>query len=182
MAPSARSERARLSACLKKLDAIKLMDLAREDLNDRGLSFRGGLSYFQKTLGLFHDLGRSNLRMVPTSYLKIVADHSERVLAQFEEILRFTGDGIEDPGAVRSHLIGEIRDSYGKTRDDIALLLQRPPSEVERGIQPPWYAGMPMAIFLLAALAGCAYVAYNFTPAMYFVHNFERMVRGLTQQ
>jgi hypothetical protein len=182
MATSARSERARLNACLKKLAAIKLSDLAREDLGDRGLSFRGGLSYFQKTLGLFYDLQRSDLRRVRSSDLTILADHAERVLAQFEEILGFTGDGIEDPAAVRSHLIGEVRDSYGKIRDDVTLMARRPASETERGMEAPWYVGMPFALALLVALAGCAYVAYRFTPAMYFANNLLNSLRGLNPQ
>jgi hypothetical protein len=182
MATSARSERARLNACLKKLAALKLSDLAREDLGERGLSFRGGLSYFEKTLGLFDDLQRRDLRRIRSSDLTILADHGERVLAQFDEIMRFTGDGIEDPAAVRSHLIGEVRDSYGSIRDDIALMARRPASETERGMEAPWYSGMPLAMALFVALAGCAYVAYRFTPAMYFAHSFMSSLRELNPQ
>lgn len=182
MATSARSERARLVGGLKKLAAIKLSDLAREDLSDRGLSFRGGSSYFQKTAALFSDLQRSDLRRVRSSDLTIMADHAERVLSQFEEILRFTGDGIEDPAAVRSYLIGEVRDSYGRIRDDVTLMARRPASETERGIEAPWYAGMPLAIALMAALVGCAYVAYQYTPAMYFAHSLLNSLRGLNPQ
>lgn len=182
MATSARSERARLSACLKKLATIRLADLAREDLEVRGLGFRGGVSYFEKTLTLFSDLQqRTNLRQVPSSYLKIIADHAERVAAQFDEILHFTGDGLEDPAAVRSHLIGEIRDSYGRIRDDVVLLARRPASEMERGAEAPWYAGMPMGFALLVAFVGCVYVAYKFTPAAYVAHDFLNSLRALAQ-
>jgi hypothetical protein len=167
---------------LKKLAETKLSDLAREDLVPRGLGFRGGQSYFQKTLDLFADLQRSDLRRVRSSDLTILAGHAESVLAEFEAILRFTGDGIEDPAAARSHLIGEVRDSYGRARDDMTLMARRPASETERGLEAPWYAGMPLAIALFAVLIGCAYVAYQFTPAMYFARGLLRSIRGLAPQ
>jgi hypothetical protein len=179
MSSSARGERARLNAALRKLADIKIADLARDELREQDLSFRGGLAYFEKTLALFRELERSNLRQVPSDYLKIVADHAERVLAQFEEILRFTGEGIQDPAAVRSHLIGEIRDSYRTVHDDIALVIQRPMSELERGTQAPWYAGMPLAALLLAVFVGCVYVAYRFTPAVQMAQDFLDTLRGL---
>jgi hypothetical protein len=87
MGGSERSERSRLKASLKKLDQLKPVALAREDLHPRNLSFRSGLPYFERTLGLFHGLGRGNLAKVPSAYARIVADHAERALTQFEEIL-----------------------------------------------------------------------------------------------
>jgi hypothetical protein len=182
MASSARNERARLAAALKQLSAIRTADLARDDLRERDLSFRGGLAYFEKTLELFRQLERSNLRQIPSQYLKIVADHAERALAQFHEILRFSGEGVEDPAAVRSHLIGEVRDSYRNIHDDVALVVQRPLSELERSITAPWYAGMPLAALLLAVFAGCVWVAYRFTPAAQMAQDFMHMLRSLAPQ
>ncbi len=179
MASLARNERARLSAALKKIGTIKLADLVRDDLRERDLSFRGGMDYFEKTLDLFRQLERSNLRRIPSQYLKIVADHSERALAQFEEILHFTGEGIEDPAAVRSHLIGEVRDSYRNIHDDIALVIQRPLSELERPLTAPWYAGMPLAGLLLAMFVGCVWVAYRYTPAAQIAEDFLHTLRSL---
>ncbi len=182
MASSARAERARLNASLKKLAEFKTADLAREDLRDRDLSFRGGMLYFEKTLELFRNLERANLRRVPSQYLKIVADHAERVVAQFDEILHFTGEGIEDPAAVRSHLIGEVRDSYRAIHDDIALIIQRPVLELERTMRAPWYAGMPLAVTLLVVFVGCVYVAYRFTPAAQIAQDLLRSLRDLAHQ
>jgi hypothetical protein len=48
---------------------------------------------------------------VPSAYLKVVADHAEQSLAQFEAILRFSGEGLANPQEVRNHLIGEVRDN-----------------------------------------------------------------------
>src|SRR5512146_2051741 len=107
MASSERSERSRLKAGLRKLDQIRPAALAREDLEPRNLGFRGGLPYFERTLGLFRALGKGNLAKVPSAYVKIVADHAERALAQFEEILRFTGEGLPNASEVRGHLIAE---------------------------------------------------------------------------
>src|ERR1700734_700311 len=101
MAGSERSERTRLKAGLSKLVRIKVAALVREDLHARNLSFRGGLPYFERTLGLFHGLGRGNLAKLPSAYVKIVGDHAERALNQFEQILRFTGEGLVNPGEVR---------------------------------------------------------------------------------
>lgn len=182
MASSARNERARLSATLKKLGEIKLADLARDDLRERDLSFRGGLAYFEKTLDLFSQLERSNLRQIPSQYLRIVADHSEHALAQFEEILHFTGEGIDDPAAVRSHLIGEVRDSYRNIHDDVALVIQRPLSKLERPLTAPWYAGMPLAALLLAVFVGCMWVAYRYTAAAQLAEDFLHTLRSLAPQ
>src|ERR1700674_2523000 len=112
MAGSERSERSRLKASLKELGQLRAAALVREDLHARNLSFRGGLPYFERTLGLLHGLGRGNLAKVPSAYVKIVADPAERALTQFEEILRFTGEGLVNPGEVPNHLIAEDRAHY----------------------------------------------------------------------
>src|SRR5580700_10237010 len=98
MAGSERMEISRLKTSLKKLHALKPADLVREDLRQRGLSFHSGLPYFERTLRMFRArFWRGNLSRVPSAYLKIVADHAERSLAQFEEILRFSGEGVANP-------------------------------------------------------------------------------------
>src|ERR1700682_3742035 len=97
MPVSERTERSRLKASLKKLHALTPADLVREDLQHCKLSFRGGLPYLERTLGLFRGLGHGKLAKVPSAYLKIVADHAERSAAQFDEILRFTGEGLANP-------------------------------------------------------------------------------------
>jgi hypothetical protein len=162
MAGSERTERSRLKASLKKLHALKPADLVREDLQHRNLSFRSGLPYFQRTLGLFRGLGHGKLAKVPSAYLKIVADHAERSLAQLEEILRFTGEGLANPEDVRNHLIAEVRDYFRELHDDVSILVTRPPGQLEHTPRPPWYEGAPLAMLLFAMFAAGVATAYHY--------------------
>ena len=162
MAGSERSQRARLRASLKNLDLLKPATLVREDLQPRNLSFRGGLPYFERTLGLFRGLGRGNLAKVPSAYLTIVADHAERALAQFDEIMRFTGEDLHDPAEVRNHLIAEVRDYYRELHDDLSILITRPPGQHQHPTRAPWYAGAPLAAILLVMFAAGVTAAYHY--------------------
>jgi hypothetical protein len=162
MAGSERSERARLKTSLKKLHELKPADLVREDLQARNLSFSNGQPYFERTLGLFHGLGHGTLAKVPSAYVKIVADHAEQALAQFEEILRFTGEGLPNPREVRNRLIGEVRDYYRELHDDVSILVSRPPGQQEHPTRAPWYVGAPLAMLMLAMLAAGVAAAYHY--------------------
>ncbi len=154
MAGSERTERSRLKTGLKKLHALKPADLVREDLRHRGLSFHSGLPYFERTLGMFRArLWRGNPARVPSAYLKIMADHAEQSLAQFEAILRFSGEGLANPHEVRTHLIGEVRDNYREFHDALSFLVTRPPGQPEHTTRTPWYVGAPLAILLFAIFA-----------------------------
>ena len=163
MAGSERRQRSRLKTSLKKLHALKPTDLVREDLRQCGLSFHSGLPYFARTLGMFRGgLWRGNLARVPSAYLKIVADHAEQALAQFEEILRFSGEGLANPQEVRNHLIGEVRDNYRKLHDDLSVVTTRPSGQQEHTMRAPWYVGAPLAILLLAMFAAGVGAAYHY--------------------
>ncbi len=162
MAGSERSDRARLKASLKKLERLKPAVLAREDLQPRNLSFRSGLPYFERTLGLFRGLGKGKLAKVPLAYLSIVADHAERALAQFEEIMRFTGEGLPNAVEVRNHLIAEVRDYYRELHDDVSVIVTHPPGQQENPTPAPWYAGTPLALIMLAMLAAGVTAAYHY--------------------
>jgi len=151
-----------VKASLKELGQLRAAALVREDLHARNLSFRGGLPYFERTLGLFHGLGRGNLAKVPSAYVKIVADHAERALTQFEEILRFTGEGLVNPGEVRNHLIAEVRDYYRELHDDVSILVTRPPGQQEHPARAPWYVGAPLAALMLAMFAAGVTAAYHY--------------------
>ncbi len=182
MPTSDRQHRSRLLATLKKLNRVRLNDLAREDLHSQtgpDLSFRKGLPYFEKTMGLFRALAHSNIKRVPSEYLRIVADHAERALAQFEEILHFTGEGIEDPDQVRNHLIGEVRDYYRIMHDDIGLIVTRSRSQRERVTSPPWYAGTPLALVLLLMVVMAFGVAYHYTNISYWAQSFMETLHEL---
>jgi hypothetical protein len=162
MAGSERSERTRLKAGLSKLVRIKVAALVRDDLEHRNLSFRSGLPYFERTLGLFHGLGRGNLAKVPSAYARIVADHAERALAQFEEILRFTGEGLPNASEVRNHLVAEVRDYYRELHDDVSILVTRAPGQQEHPTRAPWYEGAPLAVLMLAMFAAGMTAAYHY--------------------
>jgi hypothetical protein len=161
MAGSERTERSRLKASLKQLHALKPADPVREDLQHRNLSFRSGLPYFERTLGLFRGLGHGKLAKVPSAYIKIVADHAERSLAQLEEILRFTGEELANPQEVRNHLIGAVRDYYRELHDDLSILVIRPQGRLEHTPRPPWYVGAPLAILLFSMFAAGMAAAYH---------------------
>jgi hypothetical protein len=52
--------RERLGVCLMRLGAMKPNDLARPAHSK--VSFRSGLPYFERSLGLFRKIGETNLR------------------------------------------------------------------------------------------------------------------------
>ncbi len=156
-----RNARARLKASLERLSRIRASDLAREDLKPRNLGFHSGLPYFERTLALFRGLARSGHAKVPSAYLEIVADHAEHAVNQFEEILRFTGDDLVDPYAVRTHLIAEVRDYYRQLHDDLAILITPLPGQAQRTTVAPWYEGAPLAIALFAIFAAGMAAAYH---------------------
>jgi hypothetical protein len=99
---------------------------------------------------------------VPSAYVKIVADHAERALAQFEEILRFTGEDLVNPVEVRNHLIAEVRDYYRELHDDVAILVTRPPGQQGHPTRAPWYMGAPLAVLMLAMFAAGVTAAYHY--------------------
>ena len=187
MAGFEQTERSRLKTSLRKLHALKPTDLVREDLRQRGLSFHSGLPYFERTLGMFRArLWRGNPAKVPSAYVKIMADHAEQSLAQFEAILRFSGEGLANPQEVRNHLIGEVRDNYRKLHDDLSVLATRPPDQPEHTTRAPWYVGAPLAILLLAMFAGGMAAAYHYGLLDYAVQDItdslHRVVRAALRE
>lgn len=172
MAGFERTERSRLKTSLRKLRALEPADLVREDLRQRGLSFHSGLPYFERTLRIFRaGFWRGNPAKVPSAYLKVVADHAEQSLAQFEAILRFSGEGLANPQEVRNHLIGEVRDNYRKLHDDLSVLTTRPPGQPEGTTRAPWYGGAPLAILLFAIFAAGMAAAYHYGLLGYAVQD-----------
>jgi hypothetical protein len=172
MPGSERHQRSRLKQSLKELSRISPADLSRDNLSSRNLSFRAGLPYFERTLNLFRSLDRSNLSKVPSTYLGIVADHAERVLDQFGEIIRFTGDGIPNAHEVRNHMIAQVRECYRmiaqvrecyrELHDDVALLITHPPGQQEQATRAPWYAGALLAAVMFAIFTAGLATAYHY--------------------
>jgi hypothetical protein len=179
MAGSERAERSRLKVGLKSLEQIKPSALAREDLESRNLGFSSGLPYFERTLALFRALGKSNLAKVPSAYVKIIADHAERALAQFEEILRFTGEGLPNPSAVRGHLIAEVRDYYRELHDDLSLLITTSPGQREHPASAPWYAGAPLAMIMFVMFAAGLTAAYHYGLLSFAVQDVLDSLRSI---
>ena len=161
MAGSERNARSRLKASLRQLDKISPATLARDDLQGRSLSFRAGVPYFERTLALFRGLGSGNLYKVPSAYLTIVANHADRALAQFEEIMRFTGENLPNPNEVRNHLIAEVRDYYRELHDDLSLLIT-PPSGQQQRTAAPSYMGTPLAVIMVLIFAAGLTAAYHY--------------------
>jgi hypothetical protein len=62
----------RLSTALAELGRVKPSDFSREDELGRDLSFRARLSYFDRTLDLFHRLSRCDLGQVSTPEQKYI--------------------------------------------------------------------------------------------------------------
>jgi hypothetical protein len=91
-----------------------------------------------------------------------MADHAEQSLAQFEAILRFSGEGLANPQEVRNHLIGEVRDNYRKLHDDLSVLTTGPPGQLEHTTRAASYVGTPLAILLFTMFAAGVAVAYHY--------------------
>ncbi len=152
---SERLTRERLGIALTRLAALKATDLAHPP--NSKTSFRGGVPYFQRTLGLFHKLAKENLRRIPSEYLKVVANDAEQALNQFQEILNFSGENVPNPEKVRGDMISEVRDSYPPMYEDVALVIKTPPEQVEhvrsRRTGVMLATGLAALVFAAAALA-----------------------------
>lgn len=118
---------------------------------------------------------------MPSAYLKVVADHAEQSLAQFEAILRFSGEGLANPQEVRNHLIGEVRDNYRKLHDDLSVLSTRPPGQPERTTRAPWYVGAPVAVLLFTIFAAGMAAAYHYGLLGYAAQDIMDSLRGVAR-
>lgn len=157
-----RVTRERLGVALTRLAALRPKDLVHPPHSKA--SFRGGLPYFERTLSLFRHLADEDLREVPSEYLKIVADDAEQTLNQFQEILNFSGEGLDNPDKVRGELITEVRDAYRPMYEDLALVIKTPSKDLERTPRARTVAMLSagLAIMLVAAAAvAFGYLLYS---------------------
>jgi hypothetical protein len=122
----------RLAVSLARLAAFTPADLAQTDR--RRSIFRSGLPHFDRTLGLFRQVAHSNLRHLSLDHLNLVAEDAERTLAQFREILSFTGEGVEDPKRTAAAMISAVRDAYRPIYERHSPIINAPAgaSEIER--------------------------------------------------
>ena len=157
-----RETRERLGASLARLAAIKPDDLIHP-IHSK-ISFRNGRSDFERTLGMFQKVARSDLRQVPSEYLKIVADDACETLARLHEIQNFTGDGVEHPEQARAAMIAALHDAYPPIYEDLSLIIKTPPARLEqvRKARTGAILGMIMEIAVIAAvITGYHYALYS---------------------
>lgn len=181
MANAMRNERARLAACLKKLGSLKISDLVRDDLAKDSLSFRPGLPYIEKTLGLFRDVARGGVSNVSSEYVEIVADHAEHALARFDKMKNFDVTK-GNPQHVRNEILAALRDSYRAAHDDLSRIITRLPAKHGHVSKPPQYAGLPLAVSMIAVLAAGLAVTYHYGMLTYAVQNLLDQLRAIRMQ
>ncbi len=164
MEASERETRDRLGACLAKLKRLRPDDLVREDVLGQELCFRAGLSYFTRTLELYRRITPRDCAKAPAEYLKIVTTHAEDALQRFEEILSFNPNGMENPHAVRTSLIEEVRAAYPGAYEDVALIirpLRGQPERVPRQISGHMALALIGVVVIGLLIGAHHYLVYN---------------------
>jgi hypothetical protein len=151
--------RERLGVCLMRLGAMKPHDLAHPPHSK--ISFRSGLPYFERSLGLFRKVGETNLREVPSEYLKIVADDAQETLARLTHIQNFTGEGVEHPEQVRIEMLTDLRDSLPPIYEDLSAIIKQPSAELERVNKPRSGAMLVAAVAVMALVTMAAVLGYE---------------------
>ena len=160
--------RERLGVCLMRLAAMNPKDLARP-AHSR-ISFQGGLACFERTLGLFRKVSETNLREVPSEYLKIVADDAQETLARLTHIQNCTGEGVEHPEQVRNEMLTDLRDSLPPIYEDLSVIIKQPPAELER-VRKPRSSRTLLAALAVVAIAVVAAVALDYAEYKLFADN-----------
>src|SRR5229473_1210111 len=155
MAASAKETRRRLSRCLGELTRIKLDDLVRRDP-----FFKVGVQDFRRSLDLFRKLARSNLKRVPSDYLVHVADHAEKALGQFRNVLAFKGGGAPNSGEACSFMLNEIRNTYREMYEDLTTIISNPHGRGERVSEPMNPMTIVAGILVLGLIAAAAVIYY----------------------
>lgn len=118
------SQRQALIAALADLKSIKAVDLVKEDVLGRELSFKSGLPYFERTLKLFKDLGESNLDVLPHNKLNNLTNIAKEAKRFFDQIQNFSVQQYPSNTAnQRDTFISQIRDSYDSNFDAIAPVI-----------------------------------------------------------
>ena len=155
MAASAKETRRRLNTCLRELTRIKLNDLVRRDP-----VFQVGAQDFQRSLDLFRKLAKGNLKRVPSDYLVHVADHAEKALGQFRNVLAFKGGGSPNSGETCSVMLNEIRNTYRDMYEDLTTIISNPHGRGERVAEPMDPMTMLAGLLVLGLVAAAAIVYY----------------------
>ncbi len=166
----------RLSTALAELRQVKPIDFAREDLLGKDLSFRAGLSYFDRTLELFHRLSLRDLGQASFADLANMTDDAARTLDQLHRILSFTGEDVENPRAARDLLIKEVRDSFARICTDFERVI------IPRRLEQHQSTSIALTIglcTLVLALVVVAYYSTHETAVANIILNAVRRVRLL---
>jgi hypothetical protein len=154
-AASAKETRRRLSKYLRELTRIKPDDLVRRDP-----FFKVGVRDFQSSLDLFRKLARSNLKRVPSDYLVHVADHAEKALGQFRNVLAFNGGGAPNSGEACGFMLNEIRATYREMYEDLTTIISNPHGRGERVSEPMDPMTIVAGILVLGLIAAATIVYY----------------------
>lgn len=157
---SERAARERLSVCLARLAAFKPADLAQKDRR-RSIFFRKGLPHFDRTLGLFRQVAHSNLRDLPPDYLNAIAEDAEKTLAQFRDILSFTGEGVDNPKQACVAMISAVRDAYPPIYEKLSPIITAHASEPDAVLKPKRSVALALC-YVAVALAGAIIIGGHY--------------------
>ena len=152
---SERATRERLAVCLARLAAFRSGDLAQAG---PGSVFRAGFPYFEGTLSLFRRLAHSNLRDLSPEDLHAASEQAEKTLAQFREIMSFTGQGVQNPRKAGAAMIGAVRDAYPALEETLTPFITAKAPPATRAVAPKAKRNVTLAIGLAAAAAVTAVI------------------------
>jgi hypothetical protein len=162
---SERAARERLAVCLARLAAFRATDLAQAG---PGSVFRPGFPYFERTLSLFRQLAHSSLRDLSSEDLHAAAEQAEKTLAQFREIMTFTGKGVVNSRKAGLAMIAGVRDGYPALREKLSpfIAAKAPATRQEAASKAKWNVTLAIG-FAAAAGAAALVIANHYSSYLY---------------
>ena len=103
-----------------------------------------------------------------------VADHTEKALGQFRNVLAFKGTGAPNSGEACSFMLNEIRNTYRDMYEDLTTIISNPHGRGERVSEPTDPMIIVAGLFVLGLIAA-AYVVYYFGASSDLSHEFEKL-------
>ena len=162
---SERAARERLAVCLARLAAFRATDLAQA--GPRSV-FRAGFPCFERTLLLFRRLAHSSLRDLSSEDLHAAAERAEKTLAQFREIMTFTGKGVANPRKAGLAMIAAVRDAYPALEETLSPLItaKAPAIRREAASKAKWSVTLAIGLAGVAAAAALV-IASHYSGYLY---------------
>jgi type III secretory pathway component EscS len=109
---------------LIELAAIKAADLVRANELGPVLNFESGLTFFSRTLRLFHALNEANLDDISYQKLVQVRDRGNEALSVFNNIKGFSLTKYpSNPIQMRDQFINQVRDQYDSNFETVAPIV-----------------------------------------------------------